>query len=456
MAQEFSPRYETHGERLVAIDVSGLGRLLGPPRVIGEEMRRDAAQRGARVHIAIAGTHTAARLLALARPGLTIVDRGGEPEAAAPIPIGILEKISDERDHGAIAVFTGWGLKTLGELAALPAAALSARAGRSGLRLQAIARGEDARPLLPDQAEERFDASLELEWPIEGLEPLSFVLTRLLEPLSLRLERRDRGAAALHVELGLVSDRTACEIHARTLQLPAPIRDVRTLRTLALLDIESHAPAAAVERVRIVIDPTPGKVVQHTLFTRTRAMPEQLSTLLARLGALMGQDRVGTPAVVDSHRSGAFAMEAFATEQGDYRHDDDHDDHRRDRRTRREPLLKNSANSASSAVNVVMSALRRCRRPIPARVVVAAAGDGTSSRPVRVTTDRQGFAGGAVLSCAGPWRTSGDWWEGNRANPPSLPPWNRDEWDVALGDGAAYRIFRDRDSDAWFIDGIVD
>jgi protein ImuB len=82
-------------------------------------------------------------------------------------------------------------------------------------------------------------------------------------------------------------------------------------------------------------------------------------------------------------------------------------------------------------------------------------------RPLRVTTDRRGFAGGRVLTAAGPWRTSGDWWAGagqaGRAGVPPCPPfWNRDEWDIALADGAVYRIFRDRETDGWFIDGIFD
>jgi protein ImuB len=204
----------------------------------------------------------------------------------------------------------GGGLRTLGELAALPAADLVARMGRAALAWQAIARGEDIRPLVPALAEERFESSIELEWPIEDLEPLSFVLTRLLEPLSTRLERRDRGAAVLHVLLRLVTR----EVYARRLELPSPMRDVRTLRTLALLDLETHPPAAAVDGVTIVIDPTPGRVLQHTLFTRAHPTPEQVSTLLARLGALMGQDRFGAPATVDSYRPGAFAMTAFATE----------------------------------------------------------------------------------------------------------------------------------------------
>ena len=226
-----------------------------------------------------------------------------------------------------------WGIRTLGEFGALPAADLSSRLGPQALAWQAFARGEDAVPLVPTLPAERFESSLELDWPIEGLEPLSFVLTRLLEPLSVRLERRDRGTAILHLELRLVTK----EVHARHLQLPSPIRDVRTLRTLLLLDLDSHPPPAAIDCVTIQIDPTPGRVVQHTLFTRAQPTPEQLSTLVARLNALMGQDRIGAPATVDSHRPGAFEMKPFAIER-------DHDQ-RRARRDRREIHSKSSADA---------------------------------------------------------------------------------------------------------------
>jgi protein ImuB len=253
------------------------------------------------------------------------------------------------------------------------------------------------------------------------------------------------------------------------------MRDVRTLRTLALLDLETHPPAAAVDRVTIVIDPTPGRVLQHTLFTRPHPTPEQVSTLLARLGALMGQDRFGAPVTIDSYRPGAFAMTAFATEHPT--------SNRGDRKACREDLSIISAISAASAVKrdqpsaishqPLTSALRRCRQPVPARVVVA------EGRPVRVTTDRRGFAGGMVTRCAGPWRTSGEWWiaeagrvggaggaggENSVCSTYQTSPtyathptsWNRDEWDVALSDGAIYRIFQDRERDGWFIDAIVD
>jgi len=236
IAQEFSPRYEQHRGDLVSVDVSGLARLLGPARTIGEEMRREAAARGVRVHVAVAGRRMTALLLALARPGLTIVAPGDEADALAPLAIGILEKVDDtfQISDFRLQTFLRWGLKTLGELAALPSADLVSRLGRPALAWQAMARGEDLRPLVPMLEEERFEASLDLEWPIADLEPLSFVLTRLLEPMSTRLERRDRGAAVLHVLLRLVTKETT----ARRLELPTPMREVRALRTLALLDLE--------------------------------------------------------------------------------------------------------------------------------------------------------------------------------------------------------------------------
>ena len=340
-----------------------------------------------------------------------------------------------------------WGIKTLGELAALPPADLASRLGRSALLWQAIARGEDVRPLIPTLPEERFVSSLDLEWPIEGLEPLSFVLTRLLEPLSTRLERRDRGAAVLHVELGLVTR----EIDIRRLQLPSPLREVRALRTLALLDLDARPPGAAIDRVTIVIDPTPARVLQHTLFTRAHPTPEQLSTLLARLGALLGQDRIGAPGVVDSYRPGAFAVTPFATE----------------------PSSRMGHGAPPARANVVdgrvprplVSGLRRCRQPVPARVAAE------NGRPLRVTSDRHGFAGGQVLTSAGPWRTSGSGGQGGQVGQEGRERqgggaggsggagqagWDRDEWEVALNDGAVYRIFRDRETDRWFIDAIVD
>ena len=207
VAEQFSPRYERHHDDLVSIDVSGLERLLGQPRTIGEELRREAAARGIRAHVAVAHTRMAALVVALARPGLTVVPRGEEAAALAPVDRGytyisaLWRESRTSRQSKPIkahrSLRSKWGLKTLREVAALPPpiwSHASAAARSSGRR----SRGEDIHPLVPTLAEERFESSIELEWPIEELEPLSFVLTRLLEPLSTRLRaaRSRRGGAA--------------------------------------------------------------------------------------------------------------------------------------------------------------------------------------------------------------------------------------------------------------------
>ena len=88
--------------------------------------------------------------------------------------------------------------------------------------------------------------------------------------------------------------------------------------------------------------------------------------------------------------------------------------------------------------------LRRLRLPIAARVVAA------QGRPAHVVVAHAGI-GGEVRVCAGPWRTSGAWWDVRK-----IATWDRDEWDVELAGGAVYRLVRHRDTGQWEIDGIFD
>jgi len=450
VARDFSPRIETCGSREVVLDLDGLTRLFGDAKSIADEVRRTAADRGLRIRIAIAGTRTAARLFVRDRAGITIVESGNDAATLAVLPLSFLARISHRNDpndpddsndpndsNDLLTTLRRWGLRTLGDLAALPADEVAARLGQTGVAWQRLARGEDPAPLVPSVPEERFEQALDLEWPIDGLEPLSFVLARLMEPLSAHLERRDRGAAVLHVRLHLVKrDGVTREVHQRSLQLPAPMRDARTLRTLALLDLESHPPSAAIDRVVVAVDPTPGRVVQFSLLTRPLPSPEQLSTLMARLTALMGEGRCGSAITVDSWEPGVFDMKPFAPRDS---HDVRSHGPQRLRDTENKTCLGDIAASAPRL------AIRRFRFPIPARVRV------DLGIPVRVTSDRRGISGGKVETYAGPWRTSGGWWVEDIKK-----CWERDEWDVTLSDGATYRVFRERDTDAWFIEGVVD
>lgn len=462
VARAFTPRFEQLGS-VVLLDASGLSRLFGSAQELGEHLR-DALSKlspGDSVpRIALASTQTAATLLALGSPGLTVVMPGKEAIALAPLGVSVLdqfEKLSAAQvpspqvrhasqalegpgnvgkhprmtheasrpkarapENRLLEIFTKWGIRSLGALAALSGPEIHERFGERGALWQTLARGGELRPMVPWVDEVPFEAALELEWPIEGLEPLSFVLARLLEPLADRLERADRGAAVIYTSLRL----TSRSVFTRTLQLPAPMRDPKTLRTLILLDLESHPPDAPIDIVRVFIEPTPAKVTQWTLLERAQPAVEQVSTLIARLSALMGAGHVGSPAIVDSWKPGAFEMVEFGKSQS---------------------ADRPSAIDQKSEISNLNSALRRFRFPVPTRVVVQ------EGRPIRVQTDRQGFSSGAIVEAAGPWRTSGEWWADKKTE-----SWDRDEWDVAMTDGTIYRLVVEREVGQWFLEGVID
>ena len=429
LARDFSPRIEQHDDGSVIFDVAGLGRLLGDAPGIASELRRTSVERGIKCSIGIAPTQTAARLLAAAHPEVTVVT-GDVAAALAPLPLELLARWATGEPPRLFDILGRWGMRTLGEFTALPPAEVSSRFGQRGVAMQRLAGGIDPRPLVPDPGVARFIETMELEWPIEELEPLSFVFARLLEPLSTALERADRAGAALRADLRLV-DRTT---HTRLLQLPAPIRDPRVLRTLMLLDLESHPPAAGIDVVTIEIDPAPSRIVQYSLLERATPSPETIATLTARLNALSGEARVGSPMLLDTHRPDAFALHRFSPR--------DRTENREPRTGNREPRTENREPRTENREPACPLVLRRYRPPAAIRV------NAEKGRPVHIAIDRKGMPGGRVEQSAGPWRTSGDWW--------ATEAWDRDEWDVSLSDGSTCRIYRDRVTDRWFLDGVVD
>jgi protein ImuB len=421
LARDFSPRIERHGEACIVLDVSGLGRLLGDAHGIAAELGRAAGERGLEVRLAVAPTRTAAMLLSLAEGGVVT----GDPAAAlVPLPLETLVELAGEseacRESKIFDILKRWGLRAVGEFAALPPGEVASRFGGAGVTLQRLARGIDARPLVPDPGVQRFIETMELEWPIEELEPLSFVFARLLEPLSAALERADRAGAAMALDLRLVDKTT----HARRLQLPAPMRDPRVLRTLLLLDLESHPPTAGIDIVRIEIDPAPSRIVQFSLLERAIPSPETLATLNARLGALTGESRCGSPSLLDTYRPDAFAMQRFdPTDRPESRH-------------------RSQGWTASRTSRPLV--LRRFRPAVAVRVAVE------HGRPVHVANLRRDVPAGRVDQAAGPWRTSGHWWNAAGEH------WDRDEWDIALADGSVCRLYRDRTTERWFVEGVFD
>jgi protein ImuB len=493
VARACSPRVERQGDAGIAFDATGLARVIGPPPEIAREVSRVAAEQGLVVRVAIAGSITTAWLLAHARIGITIVAPGEDAAALASLPLGWLGALTEKvqakgprpkaevgnggrqtsigaqgtkriararnyriapgpaadsvvkPDHrstlgplafglwpdlaGALAIFERWGLRTLGDLAGLRRADLHARLGPLGVVLHQAASGEDTTPLVPIDEPRRFVNRLDLEWPIDGLEPLSFVLARQCDALSSALERADRGAVGVTTRLRLV---TRAE-HVRTLQLPAPIRDARTLRTLVLLDLESHPPPAAIDIVELELDVVPGLIVQGALLTRTLPSPDDLATLTSRLCALMGDTRVGAPALVDSHDERRSTMTAFM-EEGTRQ--------KAEGKKHQAPIPKPQTPNPA-----FVPCLRRYRLPLA--VIV----DVERGRPVSVRSTARGIPSGDIVNVAGPWRTSGHWWAlGNEQN----DQWDRDEWDIELVSGGCYRLVRNRLTGRWEIEGEMD
>lgn len=402
LARDFTPRVEAPYPTPVLLDLHGLGRAWPTPEALGRAILGAARARALVPSLSLAFSRVTALVLARAREGLTIVPAGDEARVLAPLPLGLLDLDAERRE-----LLERWGVRTIGDLARLPATGLAERLGPEAPRLLRKARGEDESPLVPTLPAEVFEMSLELDWPVEGLEPLSFLLARVLEPLCAGLVARGRRAASLAAELQLVDGST----HRRELRPAAPSAEARTWRTLLLLDLEAHPPRDGIQGIRVRAEPTPSRVVQFSLLDAAQPSPERLAETMARLQAWTSAGRGGALTLLETHRPGAFAMGTFSPGA----------------------LTRRRATSPRPP----RVALRAFRPPLHADVLLTAGVPSFVAAPgVR----------GAVIDRAGPWRASGDWWD---------VAWSREEWDVVLAAGV-FRIFNDRLREAWFVEGELD
>ena len=409
-AQRFSPRIEiiaspqeeTCGATLV-LDVSGSERLLGSALQIATTLRQSLYAAGYEASVATAHNAYAAILAARGIPGVTAIAPGREAETLAPLPLTVLETAQAE-------AFATWGIHTLGQLAALPAQSLVARVGQSGFRLQAEARGEYGHLLVP--TEEPADAalceSLELEHQVELLEPLLFLLSQMLEQVLQRAAQRALAIAS--VETCLIFKRKALESTdaapmelRRTVRPALPERDRLTLLKLIQLDLELHPPQAPVVALRIEVHTARPQSAQQGLFAAQAPETGRLEILLARLRKLVGEGRVGTPELLDTH-----APEAFRVTNFELGHNAIHG------AARGAPHLPRLAD-VELRHSLPFSALRMVRPP--RAIAVELHGD----TPSAMYYEGQRLT---LHSASGPWRTSGVWW--------THPAWCREEWDVVL------------------------
>ena len=142
---------------------------------------------------------------------------------------------------------------------------------------------------MPREPPPVFHEGMSLEWPLVSLEPFLFVGRAALERLCQRLESRGLACSRLGSTLRLEPDGH----QTRTIDLPAPTRDVKTLLTLMRLDLEARPPGAPVAGFTFLAHPDRPREAQLSLYGPAALSPDKLATTLARLFALLGPGRVG-------------------------------------------------------------------------------------------------------------------------------------------------------------------
>jgi protein ImuB len=469
-AQSFSPRVEDADADTVVLDLAGMESLFGSLVKISRAISDRSAALGLAANIGVAANPDAALLAARGFPGVTVIHAGKEAEYLGPLPAEVLfnDRLDGEEKKTAdslLETLSRWGIRNLRALAALPTVSLSERLGQHGLHLQKLARGANSRTLAPVEAPLVFEEAIELDHPIVLLEPLAFLLNRLLEQLCARLGSRALSTQELRLtlelsnltgiddefeNLGMPSESDAFDKNnqmwgqppstarrseasphcrhpkfTRTLNLPLPMLDPKVFLKLLQLDLNAHPPGAPIMKIHLAAVPARSRSAQGGLFLPPSPEPEKLELTLARIAGIVGEQKVGAVELLDTHHPQGFRMRRFVAEVA-----------------RKSPQKKKQD---AAEVQSVVTALRRFRPPLRANVILE------NSQPVRLNCSKKKEVEGELLWKAGPWRFSGDWWERDA--------WSRDEWDLALRSGDSisfYRLVHDLLDGGWFIEGTYD
>jgi protein ImuB len=322
----------------------------------------------------------------------------------------------DKAVEEILTILHKWGIHTLGELAALDKEELRGRLGAVAVRLWERATGQANRLLKFVQPPESFEESFEFEHEIETAQPLLFILHRFLEQLALRLSALYLAARELTLQITFSSplrDRsgdTSEKIYQHTFKIPQPTNDTDLLFRMLQTHLENFRSEYPIVGVALIAQPIKPVSQQFGLFETTLRNPHQLYETLARLTALLGSERIGTPVLEATHRPDAFRMEPFAWDLNP----DDFSHPRPDA-----PRL----------------ALRRFRPSATASIF--------RSKHHHLQGEK---ASGKISDRCGPYFLSGNWWDEKS--------WARAEWDMQLENGDLCRAYESEG--VWKIDGIYD
>jgi protein ImuB len=406
---QFSPRIEEASTATTCgfvLDIAGTGLLFGPPETLAQRLRANLNTAGFRTSIAVSTNFQTSRLKAATSRGVTVIPEGQEATALAKLPLAALNLVESYAETFAI-----WGIRTLGELAALPEVDLIALLGQQARHWRDLARGVATHTFQPIEAEFTLKEFFDFETPVEEMDSLLFIGARMIDCLVARASARALSLATLTVDLALAGGRQ----HKRVIRPALPSIDRKFLLKLLQLEIAAHPPQAAVLSLTLTAEAGQSSKVQLGLFAPQTPEPSRLDVTIARLKAIAGEDRVGTPILEDSHRSGSFRMEGFSVPGA---------------------LTVPQANQPRMA-------LRRMRPPVPVRVKLQAA------KPTAFSDPEGNFE---ITAAYGPWRSASCWW--------SFVGWDEEEWDVLAqagnGTTVALLLVQDRSKNEWRLEAYYD
>ena len=392
-----SPRVEPTANGLCTIDLQG-----ADPRQTEAALRLalvELERAGIPPRAGIAETPLIAGYAARqADPILWIEDQA---KFLRPLPLEFANPLPAQAE-----VLRGWGLKTLGDLVDLSKAEIGARLGTEGVILWERAAGETTRVLRTVEPARSFAAEWLYEPPIESLEPLLFKLRRFAERLALELRGSQLVAQSLSLTLMLEDE---SDYH-RSFQLPEPGTDVESWLRVMQTHFDTVKTTARVIGSRLVAQPTRPPQKQDGLFETGLKDPELFWENLARVAAIVGDDRVGTPVLSDTHRPDAYTLV--------------------------KPAEVVPASDPAPVHPIRGGVLRRFRPAWDVDVTMQ------FDQPVHV----HGPVTGAIRAWAGPWKLSGDWWHPQA--------WACEYWHVELDTGAVYRLART--PQGWRVEGVID
>src|SRR5882757_10812020 len=335
------------------------------------------------------------------------------------------------------AILYKWGIHTLGQLAALDKEQLGARLGPEAIRMWERANGRSSRLLKLIRPPESFQESFEFEREIETAEPLLFMLCRFVEQLAVRLGAIYLVAKELTLRITFANSRqdepavAGKQSYERVFKIPQPTNDVDLLFRILQTHLENFRSEHPIVAVAQSAEPIKPAGEQFGLFEITLRNPHQLSETLARLTALLGSDRIGTPVLEETHRPDAFRMQPFGSTGF--------------QSVGQAGVLACKSNGRQDAC--LLHSQDGCAPLSPAlrcfRTAVSASVLQDEDTPTHV---RSGEMSGKIIAQRGPYFLSGNWWDEKS--------WARAEWDLQLQNSELVRA-HERDG-VWKVDGVYD